>query len=624
MPKWGLTAEQRSSEPWGIPEAELLPAKTITDPIHKDIFLTKLEQRVVDSRPLQRLRRVKQLGTTHLVYPGATHNRFSHSLGALRAAQNLLDVVIDHQRGPHPTHDLFEEWRLKYGPEQYNKKIAEATVLTRLGALLHDICHVPFGHSLEDDLGLLVAHDKNVARFDFLWAQFDDDLQGLISAELKAALRYPLILSKLEVKDSIDASHQYPFVADIVGNTICADLIDYLQRDHEFTGLPAKLGDRFIQGFYVTASDHKLEPQHMVLRIARDGRERRDVVSELFKYLRYRYELSERALAHHAKLAADAMIGKLLEMWRDALWNDTAAERFPGKVKAFEPDIFALRRRIAMKYAKPKSPDELDAEIANTIEKMFLRYGDDGVLEQIYYSNLESAKIDRRKHGIVNLADGLLNRNLYKLIGHYGNRAVADRLYNMYGNPSVDGSRRRLRELEEGAAKYAGLAHKWHTLLWIPKPSMRLKAADVLVDDGKGVSTMLARDKAGANRGKEIYDAHESLWSLNVYAHPSVAGDETKRQVVLAWLASELGKICWEGLDQQPDLAKLAALEVAKAKELSGDEERQLADVALGLAAHNGGNSFEDLVSQISAAADELFDLSQQGKLDLSRSETHE
>ncbi len=51
-----------------------------------------------------------------------------------------------------------------------------------------------------------------------------------------------------------------PFVADLVGNTICADLVDYLQCDHLFTGLPAKLGHRLIQGIYVTRDDHGAFP----------------------------------------------------------------------------------------------------------------------------------------------------------------------------------------------------------------------------------------------------------------------------------------------------------------------------------------------------------------------------
>ena len=624
MPKWGLTAEQRKSKPWGIPEKELLPAKTITDPIHRDIFLTKLEQRAVDSWPLQRLRRVKQLGTTHLVYPGAAHSRFSHSLGALRAAQNLLDVVIDHHRGPHPTQDLFREWESKY-PDQYNKMIAEATVLTRLGALLHDICHVPFGHSIEDDLGLLEPHDENPRRFDTIWDRFSDGFKENISDDLKQALRYPLILSKLNENKPHAASERYPFVADIVGNTICADLIDYLQRDHEFTGLPAKLGDRFIQGFYVTASNHKLEPQHMVLRIARDGRERRDVVSELFKYLRYRYELSERVLTHHAKLAADSMVGKLLEMWRDSLWIDTCRERFPDMVNEIESDFSEVRRRIENKYEQHVL-DKIDVEVANKIEDMFLNHGDDGILERIYYSKFGSADLNRLNHSIASLADGLLNRKLFKLIGHFGNRALADRLYRKYGDPREPGSREELRDLEKRAATYAGLDHDWHVLLWIPKPSMRLKAAEVLVDDGRGVSTMLARDKAGRNRGKEIYDAHESLWSLNVYTHPTAASRPLQRKVLLAWLAYELGNVKWDGQEQQSDLAKLAAREVAKSKGLNSEQETVLAKSATGLAAHKGltgstvPNTFDDLVSRVSDTAIELFNLSEQSELNLPHS----
>src|SRR5437763_1930386 len=110
MPKWGLTPAQRATQPWGIPAVELAPAKTITDPVHGDVYITRLEQRFLDSPPLQRLRRVRQLGTTHLVYPGATHSRFSHALGAVRAAQNLLDAVLDQRHGPNPAKDIFAEW----------------------------------------------------------------------------------------------------------------------------------------------------------------------------------------------------------------------------------------------------------------------------------------------------------------------------------------------------------------------------------------------------------------------------------------------------------------------------------------------------------------------------------
>ena len=106
-----------------------------------------------------------------------------------------------------------------------------------------------------------------------------------------------------------------------------------------------------------------------------------------------------------------------------------------------------------------------------------------------------------------------------------------------------------------------------------------------------------------------------------MYAQPSVADDVDQRQVLLAWLGQELGEIGWDGLDQQPDLSKLAARAVAKSKQLSADEERQLAVAAPGLAAHGGRNTFRDYVTQVEAAADELFGLSDQGKLNLGKSD---
>ena len=108
MPKWGLSETMRGVRPYGLPAALLAPAKVITDPVHGDIHLTEIERRVVDSPSFQRLRRVRQLGATHLVYPGATHTRFSHSLRAVEAAQRLLDVVLEQRGGLNPKlDDLF-------------------------------------------------------------------------------------------------------------------------------------------------------------------------------------------------------------------------------------------------------------------------------------------------------------------------------------------------------------------------------------------------------------------------------------------------------------------------------------------------------------------------------------
>jgi len=67
----------------------------IRDPIHVFIRLSNDERKVLDSRPFQRLRQIHQLGLTYLVYPGATHRRFEHSLGVMELAGRVYDVVTN-------------------------------------------------------------------------------------------------------------------------------------------------------------------------------------------------------------------------------------------------------------------------------------------------------------------------------------------------------------------------------------------------------------------------------------------------------------------------------------------------------------------------------------------------
>ena len=68
----------------------------IRDPIHTFVRLDSAERQVLDSRPFQRLRHIHQLALTYLVYPGATHKRFEHSLGVMELASRVFDTVTSH------------------------------------------------------------------------------------------------------------------------------------------------------------------------------------------------------------------------------------------------------------------------------------------------------------------------------------------------------------------------------------------------------------------------------------------------------------------------------------------------------------------------------------------------
>ena len=273
MPKWGLTSEQAKSKPWGLDEKWLRPSKTITDPVYGDIHVNVLEQQLIDSDPIQRLRHVRQLGTTHLVYPGATHTRFSHALGTLRATQDLLDAVIDNRDGPRPARDYFADWGRGPSPSssvsEFDQKFSEVTVLARLGGLLHDLTHIPYGHTIEDDLEVLQSHDRNVDRFTHLWSQLPQDVRAALDSTpgLREQVQLLVVSKDKDGKPWPATQFRYPFVGDIVGNTICADLMDYLNRDHLFTGLPIALGTRFKDDFYVSPSTEVHFPKRMVIRV---------------------------------------------------------------------------------------------------------------------------------------------------------------------------------------------------------------------------------------------------------------------------------------------------------------------------------------------------------------------
>ena len=592
MPEWGLPEEMRTAKPWRLPREVLEPGKIITDPIHGDVYLTRLEQAIVDSPPMQRLRRVRQLGMTHLVYPAATHNRFSHSLGALRVVQDLLDVSLNQRVGRHGRPDLFEQWREKLGIgvvgsggggdgfeplRTYFKWVGEAIVLARLGALLHDLCHVPFGHSVEDDLLILEPHDENADRFRRLWGQVAEQkvppgklrVGDLIKGRLLRELR-PLILSK-ERRRTKQEALEYPFVEDLVGNTICADLIDYLQRDHVFTGLPISLGHRYMTGFYVTPDrEGQLFPRRMALNIHRSGRERVDIVSELLKHLRYRYELQERVLSHHAKLAADAMVGKVLELVRDEFWVEEAAEVLgPGGPVNEGPSVGLRELKDRVSAHDKGGPAAIDAAVRDRLEELFLERGDDGLLEYLRDFNADRPPSGRR-HGVAVLARDLIERRLFKRAANIRGAAAAQELYDRFKDPETR------RDLEQDAAAFAGLSDGWKVVLWLPSPKMRLKQAEVLVDHGEGIAQLVDYSP----RGREIYDDHRALWSLWVFVHADVTSRELK------WVLARLSKrmnVLWSDFEHElgsaPERApqRLAAVEVSDHDEVDEEVEELLA-----------------------------------------------
>jgi HD superfamily phosphohydrolase len=171
--------------------------KIINDPVHGFISIpTELIFDLVQHPYVQRLRYIKQLGMTHLVYPGALHTRFHHALGAM----HLMGLAVETLRAKGQVITPEEE---------------EAV---QIAILLHDIGHGPFSHALEHILVEGVSHE-------YISTLLMDNLNREFEGKLDMAL------------DIFNRRYHKQFLSQLVSGQLDIDRMDYLNRDSFFTGV---------------------------------------------------------------------------------------------------------------------------------------------------------------------------------------------------------------------------------------------------------------------------------------------------------------------------------------------------------------------------------------------------
>lgn len=233
--------------------------KNIMDSIHGSIKLTELESEIIDHPLFQRLRNIRQLGTTHLIYPGAVHTRFVHSLGTMHIASLYFDSLLSD---------------FKKNDDYYMLKQA-----VRISALMHDIGHGPFSHTFEKTFEELKVKDiqHNEIKFDFSHIKSESRDQYLNSRLKHEHLSISLIYKIFEEINSnkffnarnicslldseIEADNDLNEIIDviirnnnkksnqnlretfldcirsIISGEFDADRLDYLQRDAQHCGV---------------------------------------------------------------------------------------------------------------------------------------------------------------------------------------------------------------------------------------------------------------------------------------------------------------------------------------------------------------------------------------------------
>ena len=242
--------------------------KIINDPIYG--FITIHHDIVFDCIQLpefQRLRRIKQLGLTSLVYPGAQHTRFQHVIGAM----HLMDLAIKSLRSKDVSISVDEE------------------IATLLAILLHDIGHGPFSHSLEHSILPGVHHE---------------DISSVLMEQINIQMNGKLDLA-IEIFEN-----KYPrtFLHQLVSSQLDMDRLDYLRRDSFYTGVSeGTVGiERIIQ---------MLNVKNNQLIVDQKG------IYSVEKFLMARRFMYWQVYLHKTGIAADMMMLNILKRAKELIEN---------------------------------------------------------------------------------------------------------------------------------------------------------------------------------------------------------------------------------------------------------------------------------------------------------------
>lgn len=252
---------------------------SVRDPIHNFMELTEEEVKLLDTPLLQRLRRIRQLALASLVYPGAVHTRFDHTLGVCHVAGLMA------KRLRLDTHE---------------------TRLVRLAALLHDLGHGPFSHVSESILGRYGNRDSLPPE------QKKDKIHELVTAHL-ISNDNPIV--HLVAKDTcnqivklLSGGHGQPVLRSIVSGPLDADKQDYLLRDSYFCGVQYGVFDlhQLHRSFTLIGAEDERD-----LAINPDG------VRALEQFVLAKYYLTTNVYRHQVRLITDEMLVRAITLGID-------------------------------------------------------------------------------------------------------------------------------------------------------------------------------------------------------------------------------------------------------------------------------------------------------------------
>lgn len=284
----------------GYKNKKLKEEKVFKDPVHRYIHVRdQVIWDIIGTREFQRLRRIRQLGTTYLVFHGAEHSRFQHSLGVYEIVRRMIDDGFSGR----------PEWD------------EEERLVTLCAALLHDLGHGPFSHAFENVFDL--DHETFTQRI----------LLG--ATEVNAILRKVDEQFPQKVADVIGKTYADKLVVSLISSQIDADRMDYLQRDAYYTG--------------VSYGHFDME---RVLRVMRPTEEQAVVKSSgmhaVEDYIMSRYQMYWQVYFHPVSRSAEVILKKVLHRAKDLYETGYQFQHAPVHFQTFFKKEYALEDYIAL------------------------------------------------------------------------------------------------------------------------------------------------------------------------------------------------------------------------------------------------------------------------------------
>jgi HD superfamily phosphohydrolase len=363
-----------------------MPQKIIRDPVH-DVIAFDIDRpidgllfRLLNSAEFQRLRRILQLGMAHLAYPGATHSRYSHSLGVMETARKILS----HLERSSPINE-------------------EAKTLCLVSALLHDLGHGPFSHVFERISG--IDHERLTGR---LILDPDSEVHRIL-------FRHDRLLPEKVAAFLTAPDGRRTWLNDLIASQLDADRFDYLLRDNYMTG--SRYG-----AFDLEWLLHHLTVDESGRRMAVSAKG----ISAVEDYLHARYNMYRNVYFHKVVRSAEGMVKLALQRARRLAVQDRL--EWPPRHSPVHKALVGQRLSI----------DEfldLDDVAVNQCFKTWARTPDDPVL-----ARLCKGLLYRRLYKTIDVShlDDAQARSAYERAGHAVTQAGGDSSYDLFYDQPTD------------------------------------------------------------------------------------------------------------------------------------------------------------------------------------------